>query len=628
MRLLTRRSAIITTVVLALTMSLQTVSAADPPPNDSFLTAKSVTLPFDETVDISSATAEVVDSTLCSSGKTVWYSVTLAAGESMMIDATQTSFPTTIAIFNRGVPIGGSCSTTQLRTFRASTAGTYAVRIGTNELTVTTPLIFGLYTPGTISGRVVNDAGLPLSSIEVSLYKAGRNYYTGWSYTDDDGSYSISNLPRGSYELRFRDWNRLHIHSWYRDSWERSGARTVDVVHGPVTLLDQTLNLGGTITGSVTLSDGSVPPRGCLELYSLNGTWAGYGYIDEDGSFEINGLRGGGYKLNVTECSWTPLGIFEAKWYQDAPDFASASIISVTLGQQVSGIDVVVAGSPVPSNDDISNAITIDALPVTLHQGLTRATTAASDPLSCGIVGRTAWYTFTTTEKELLFLNFSGSHAAVGVHAVAADGSLSNVGCGSKRWWESAQIQLEGGRTYMIEVGSTSSTEPSGASLSLFDSDGGGTLRFSPSEPCHVRCPYWNQERTNEQKYEDACAPTPASNEGSWDDHRIDVPATINGKVPYALGFTMDPKVDHDVWFCRVEPDANGKYLVTYSANPTTKPCDHGVPLVGCSETFQASVEPGKSYIIRVYNWSDPEPVDGSYWFLANKAKTATATPG
>ena len=622
---MTRSIVSVLSLVLALWVLLPTAAAADPPPNDSFLTPTHVdSLPYAETVDLAGATAEAVDDGICASKRTVWYSVTLAAGQTIFIDTAGSSFSTHIVVYREPlVPSGTSCGFDGLRSLTAPEAGTFKIRIGTTDPDPQGPLHVAMYTPGSLSGRVVNESGGPIEAVFVSLQRQGDDYETDWYETRSDGTYSFSNLRRGTYTLRFYQWAGEYLPVWYPDGVDPEGAQPVEVADGIKELDDVVMLSAGYITGSVSLPDGS-NPRACISLFTADGSWAGWAGPEVEDSFVIGGLRTGSYKLQVNEsCVGIPYGVFDEEWYGDATSLETAASIEVTRGLETSGIDVMLDPTPPPTNDEVADAVVIEALPASIQVGLTKATSSVTDPTDCGIVSRSVWYSYVAPEDERVFVGHYGNGAALAIHKLQGDDTLSFVGC-STYSWQSAEVLLEEGQTYMIQVGSTRLEGPAGIGAYLFDSEGGGTLHFNPPTPCLFACPYWNQQRTTAQKNEDACAPTPASNEGSWQDHRIDVPASINGRVPFSLGFAMDPEVDHDVWLCRVEPDEDGKYLVTYSANTPTQPCDNGLPVAGCAERFQASVQPGTSYIIRVYNWADTKPVDGTYWFLATKPISAS----
>ncbi|HLF70355.1 MAG TPA: hypothetical protein VI541_05305, partial [Actinomycetota bacterium] len=139
-------------------------------------------------------------------------------------------------------------------------------------------------------------------------------------------------------------------------------------------------------------------------------------------------------------------------------------------------------------------------------------------------------------------------------------------------------------------------------------------LTFEAPTPCGPLCPYWNQQTNAELDREASCAPEPASPEGSWADHTVTVPSATSEWTPSALLFHIEPELDYDAWICRATPDSNGKYFVAISANLVAQPCPTGV-LFGCYENAVARVQPGETYRLRVYNWSDKPSTPGGYSF-------------
>lgn len=583
-------------------------------------------LPFSAELDITAATPDLVDVSTCIPSKSVWYGLDLEVGDKVFINTEGSNFSTTITIFEPGpLPTRGSCSTTSERFFSPTIAGTHRVRIGSNATGGSQILKLLIYEVSELTGKVVDDLGQPLAEARVYLDDADDWYYWESVLTAADGTYAIRNVRRGRFRLSY--WANGHLYRYYHNADRWVDAAIVEPMGGPIELLDQILPREAVITGTVAIEDGS-SPQGCVSAYHQDGTGEASAYMDEDGVFVLDYLPAGTYDLVVSEtCGEPPLGTFKSEWYQDASGPDTATPITVMAGDLLSGVEILTTPTDVPANDNFAGATDLGTLPASIAQGLSRATAEPSDPQVCGISGKTVWYKYTAIEDEELHIGSWQVRSGVALHKIAGGGELSLVGCTQRTYYDyTTTFNLERGATYMLQVGAVGGAATAGISMSLLDSEGHGAFTFTPKNPCHIQCPYWNQQRTREQKNEDACAPEPAAPEGSWEDYRLDVPETINGKIPYSMTFTMDPETDHDVWFCRVEPE-DDNYLVTYAANSPTQACDNRLPL-GCTERFTASVTPGKSYVIRVYNWSDVGPVEGEWWYHATKAAAATGGSG
>lgn len=625
-RTFTKRTIIIgATIVLCLTGLPPTAAASDPPPNDSFRSpAPIAALPFETSVDISGATQEFIDMfpyTSCPSSHTVWYRYTAADSKPIAIDTRGTPFLAVIAVFDdtspvpSRVPVAPFCGSS-VGFFTPKTGATYNIRVGSRFPTAE-PLSLAVYEAMSIKGRVLDEAGNPPDWATVSL-KYGYESYSGRSAnTDKDGYYTLSHLPRGKFTLSF--WaSSTYLRSWYHNALDENLATYVEVADGTVKVEDQVVIRAGEIHGRVAPLNGGLQ-GGCI--FAVDGDGRAYYDFPEyySGEFTIGGLRAGTYYLRASEtCKGPPYGRYETEWFDNASSQDAATGIPVNQGETVTGVHIEVNSTPVPANDARAEAIELSALPQNISQGVSWATREQSDPSECDIVDKTTWYSYTAKEDEHLLISSDAVRAAIGVFEERDDETLEVVGCsaGYTRGWGRGQadLELEKGKRYLIMAGATSTDGPSGISAHI--SDAGTRVTFNPTAPCHFRCPYMNLDPTEEEQPEKGCAPDPGGDPDSWQDHRVDVPESINGEAPKWLHFVMDPAVDHDVWFCRVEPDENGKYFVTYSANYAIETCgDLGLP-VGCAERFTAPVEAGKSYIIRVYNYADPLPVDGTYWFV------------
>lgn len=127
--------------------------------------------------------------------------------------------------------------------------------------------------------------------------------------------------------------------------------------------------------------------------------------------------------------------------------------------------------------------------------------------------------------------------------------------------------------------------------------------------PCAVACAYWL-----DNGFEACERPFPP---GSYADHlTAPAPAPPEGKRVVVLEATIDPKVDWDLFLCESEPPHRGYPR----GHILGEPCDNllgsnNLVPVGCHEDYSAPLKVGQTVILRAYNWSDPLPTTGRYWF-------------
>ncbi len=149
--------------------------------------------------------------------------------------------------------------------------------------------------------------------------------------------------------------------------------------------------------------------------------------------------------------------------------FTVFAIVALTLGFTLP------ASAAAPSNDDITGATLISALPFTDAINTSEATFDESDPSDCNNNG-SVWYTFTPSVPMWLDANTFGSSydTTLAVYSSTSDG-LTRVGCNDDTNGLSSQVIFEasGGTTYYFLIGFCCGTGNSG---------GGGELTFSVSE--------------------------------------------------------------------------------------------------------------------------------------------------
>jgi hypothetical protein len=187
-------------------------------------------------------------------------------------------------------------------------------------VTVTAPgavagVNFTVRTTGTITGTVGSPAGRPLDGICVLAAPVGpggpalglSGYSTNFGFEADRpaGTYEISGLAPGTYRLVFDDPGCLVQGLTQDDSYAPSTSAVVTVTAGGTTSrIDARLMPRGHITGTVTDAGGS-PVQ---------------------------------YKIQFSADSCGATG-FAAQWWQNAPSQATATVVTITPGAAVAGID-------------------------------------------------------------------------------------------------------------------------------------------------------------------------------------------------------------------------------------------------------------------------------------------------
>lgn len=197
---------------------------------------------------------------------------------------------------------------------------------------------------GSIGGVVTDDTGAATSGVFVVIYRAtadGVGEWVGSSMTDDAGAYSVSGLAAGDYKVHFSTAGSL-LSEWYDDATDAASAAAVTVVAGGATTVDGELAVGASIAGVVT--DEAGQPLENVSVWAHPVDDGGYPMVVStsiDGTYALTGLRAGSYRVQF-DTRMAALNV-AGEWWDDAPDAASAAVLSLTNGEVAGGIDAGLA---------------------------------------------------------------------------------------------------------------------------------------------------------------------------------------------------------------------------------------------------------------------------------------------
>ena len=159
---------------------------------------------------------------------------------------------------------------------------------------------FALSTGSTISGRVTDEAtGLPIARLQIFAESRFRGQGV-WAETDFDGRYVLRGIAPGSYVVKAEDNEFGYIRTYYDDKTEWESADFLTVFEDDtITGIDFSLRQGATISGRVTDASTGLGVRVSVNADSREfGFGSGTG-TEFDGTYEIKGLRPGGYVVKV-----------------------------------------------------------------------------------------------------------------------------------------------------------------------------------------------------------------------------------------------------------------------------------------------------------------------------------------
>ncbi len=216
--------------------------------------------------------------------------------------------------------------------------------------------------PGSITATVTLEGGAPATSgcVTASLtdsdhithyggYSGG--YYPGGETCDAvDGIYTVSGLEPGEYEVRFSGFGD-YATEWYDGAYSYEDITPVIVTEDADTAIAAELELGGSVSGTVTLEGGGPAIGASVVARSTSSAdYVGSATTDDAGAYAIPGLPAGDVIL-----SFGGLETVVDEYFDDAPSVVDATPVSITAGGTAE-VDAVLA-----SAGAIAGTVSLDA---------------------------------------------------------------------------------------------------------------------------------------------------------------------------------------------------------------------------------------------------------------------------
>lgn len=213
-----------------------------------------------------------------------------------------------------------------------------------------------------ISGTVTVPPGVEAGKVIISAYATGNpSASVASTYLKADSSYSLDYLPAGSYTVEFATVHSTEFQDQdsgaqvqrYNNADSFDDAAAIELGTGEdLTGVNATLVKGASISGSVKDPDAIGEYKTTVSLFASGtpGVALESAVINQsDPRYVFKGLRAGSYVVGFSD----EKKLSQSQWWENADTFESASVITVTRGQDVAGVDAILvktvsSGAPAP----------------------------------------------------------------------------------------------------------------------------------------------------------------------------------------------------------------------------------------------------------------------------------------
>ncbi len=227
-------------------------------------------------------------------------------------------------------------------------ASALAAELGPQLVHVTAPkktggIVTDVPKGATINGSVL--AGAPAAPAAGACIEAIQADGAGFNLSGaaQDGTYSITNLPAGDYQVEFGDptcsvSDPSLASQWYQNKATEPTATLIPITAGSTTTLaTATLGADGSIGGTVRASGGAALAGACVAATATGlGTAPIYTSTAANGTYSIVDLQPGQYKVQFSSgCGATG---YKTQWWNNKPTRTTATVITVTGATTTTGI--------------------------------------------------------------------------------------------------------------------------------------------------------------------------------------------------------------------------------------------------------------------------------------------------
>ncbi len=283
---------------------------------------------------------------------------------------------------------------------------------------------------GGISGTVTDASTAGIADVIVYVYDSGDNLIT-LGFTMSDGTYTIGEIPTGSYRVEFSGTG--YLDQWYNNENSFSTSNAVAVVAPNTTPnINAVLSVGGGISGTVTDASLVGIANVTVYVYDSNDNYVASGVTASDGTYTITGIPTGSYAVYFFPL---PGSIYESQWYSDENSFCSANMVAVTAPNTTPNINAVLAaGGSISGTVTNASAVGIAGVYVDVYDGndnfVSSGTTASDGTYTVGSIPTGSYSVYFSVYNSIYVSQWyknESSFASANMVAVTAPNTTPNI---------------------------------------------------------------------------------------------------------------------------------------------------------------------------------------------------------
>ncbi|WP_259312502.1 carboxypeptidase regulatory-like domain-containing protein [Capillimicrobium parvum] len=222
---------------------------------------------------------------------------------------------------------------------RSSVVEADAVTVTAGRTTALNGSLHAPPAPAQVTGHVTDGSGRAIGGVTVTVYGVSETA-VATATTGAGGAYTVDGLDSGTYRIGFAaPEGSRYISEFYSDRDTLPRARPVAVKLGKVVTIDAALAErapAGAISGQVSDSARNRIAGVTVTAYDATGAAAGSGVTGADGTYTIEGLPAGDYRLGFAVPGTSD---YVGTFWRDAPNLATAGAVSVRDGRTSTSVN-------------------------------------------------------------------------------------------------------------------------------------------------------------------------------------------------------------------------------------------------------------------------------------------------